>query len=758
MTGPVNWTEVLHAEAVFDGVDADACGFSGPHRLVTANWDLDQSYLINLQPTNFGRYKRPFRKELRELKRLVEEKALIQTTFDIPAEMRKYNPANEADEQVIKKLLENANEITRSFILDDEAARRNSARLRIIEEILNPGMTELLLECGQLGTYVKRWSGAAGTEVWRVYQLTYRFWVYEKLPQALITDHWRCGVRADGKPRKVTKKLGAQNVFVRTKTDLTKEGVNAEQYADLLHKGYVLFKKKYKGNLSKIFQETIRRFFNRGVEKRANGELVYKLPPAEEVPTYDQFYYWVDKEFGLVKRLFDKTPNTSHQKDLRGLTGKSTDDAPWSGHTYQIDSTTANVWLVSAYNSSWLIGRPIIYFVVDTASGCIVGVHITLGTPCWEAAALALYNAFSEKRAWLSHYGFDLAEGDQCFMPKAPIPRYVRADRAEMLSEAGRLTAKVMRFDLQFPGPYRPDLKPDVERIMLTSQTHYEWVLGAVLQRARERGERDYRLDSVFTLFEFTQIIIDFIRLYNLHAEKPSKLNDDARRMQPPIPPNPLHLWNFSIALEQGSPRYSTETTLIKEFFPSATATVTTLGVEYMGNVYRPHWEGPFAWGTKARQKQWRIPIAYHMARPDEIRCLNPETGEYEKLITKKSAEEMGHVQFEDIADKRVYEEIMERLRKPSAAQALSNSKSFVEGLQKKGLDRRRQAEEAGKALDAENVRGARAVEKAANAGMNIDELPDLVDSAAQASGSTTHTHSIYAYLMQERAKDASAE
>jgi len=747
-----NFKELLGVNAVIDAVDEEDCGFTGLHRVVTANWASDNSYLICLKPDRFKRYHKPFRQHLSHLKECLDGLSLVPATFAIPPAMRKLNPNDQHDAETIRKLLENANHLTREFILDEREAKRQAARIRVIEELLQPEMNELLLEGGQLGTYATKWSVQFKTPRWRVYQLCYRYWVFEQLPTALITDLANCGLIPEGKKREVKCKLGRKNLEVKTGHDPTRQGVNAEPFVDLLHKGYVLF---YQGNLMACYNETIRRFFNRGVEIALNGQVNYKLPPKHEVPTYHEFYYWVNKKFDVVKRLFDRTSSNKHQKDMRALSGSTVDDAPWAGHTYQIDSTTADVWLVSAVNRSWLIGRPIIYFVVDTSTGCIVGLHVTLGTPSWDAARLALYNAFSDKRDWLSHYGFNLKDDEPCFMPKAPIPTYIRADRGETLSGGARSTAAALRFNIQLPSAFRPDLKPDVERLFWTSKSHYAWVPGAVVARQRERGERDYRLDSVLTLYEFTRIVIDFVRIYNLHAEKPSKLNEEARAQVPPIPPNPLPLWNFSMEYSNGTPRYEAEDNLIKHFIPSAAAAVTERGVEFYGRVYRPNWDDPhFPWAVRARNNgSWRIPIAFNTSRPTELRCLDPDTGRYMRLITKRTAQEEGNLQLEDIADNSVYEKLMRNMRAPGVDQALSDSRSFQEAVVADAKALQAQAQANVGALKADAVRGARAAEQAFNRGADLDGMakePSATDSNAGNEEASSPSDSVVAYLLRE--------
>lgn len=742
--------EALAVNTVLDPVNAAVCGFDGLHRIVTANWITDEAYLISLTPQGKQKkFKRPFRKQLSELRRHIDEIAMVRSSFTIPGRMRMLNPFVERDQEAIKQLKASCEATLHRYVLDEKEAKRQLERLRVVEELLHPDFTKLALECGQLGSLVSKWASMWETTRFRVYQLCYKFWVFEQLPAALVTDYYLCGKRQDGEPRKVSTKLGRPNIFAKVgHGDADLEGINC-QPADvqLLQHGYTLF---YRGNLMSAYRETIRRFFNAGTEHSRDGTIRYLQKPDHEVPTYFQFRYWVNKKFDILARLNHRTPNSKKAKDLRELHGSTLEDSPYPGHTYQIDSTTADVWLVSAYNRSWLIGRPIIYFVVDSCTGCIVGLHITLGTPNAAAAKLALHNAFSDKREWLAHYGIAIGDNEQSWMPKAPIPRYVRADRAELFSFAGQQLSERMLFDLQFPGAYRPDLKPDVERIMWTSKCHYDWIPGAVNKRQMERGERDYRLDGKLTLYEFTQIILAFIRDYNQYAEKPSKLNADARSAIPPIPPNPLHLWNFGLSYLHGSPRYQTEETLIREFLPTSAASITKRGIEIAGFTYRPDWSTPnFPLAAYARNfHNLRIPVVYHPSMPATIKCLNRETGQYEILYAKPDSVEQ-YPQYEDTADRNVYEDLLERLRASSRRQEQSDTKTFMEGIIARATAERDQHKELGASLKSEDVRAARADERAFNKGDH-----DGLDTTPCAPAQLPAYSSVVEYLTSKAAEN----
>ena len=92
---------------------------------------------------------------------------------------------------------------------------------------------------------------------------------------------------------------------------------------------------------------------------------------APYVPSLKQFSYW-------NKKLFTK------------------DFSP--GDVFEIDSTVADVHLISSLNRRKVIGRPTIYTVVDRATRMIVGLHVSLYHASWRAARQALANCFMPKK------------------------------------------------------------------------------------------------------------------------------------------------------------------------------------------------------------------------------------------------------------------------------------------------------------------------------------------------------------------------
>ena len=77
-----------------------------------------------------------------------------------------------------------------------------------------------------------------------------------------------------------------------------------------------------------------------------------------------------------------------YEQENRPIMGSSTAEALGPGSIYQIDATVADVYLVSQFNRNWIIGRPVVYGVIDVFSRLVTGIYIGLEGPSWVGAMM----------------------------------------------------------------------------------------------------------------------------------------------------------------------------------------------------------------------------------------------------------------------------------------------------------------------------------------------------------------------------------
>lgn len=375
-------------------------------------------------------------------------------------------------------------------------------------------------------------------------------------------------------------------------------------------------------------------------------------------PSYDQFVYQAKKlpQFSVLQRR--RIGEKKWDRNFRSIVGKSSAEVLGPADRYQIDATIADIYLTSIYNRNWIIGRPVIYVVVDVFSGYIVGLYVGLEGPSWEGARLALLNAFTDKTDFLTRYGF----GPETEWLAHHIPVHVFADRAELLGDNALGLTTGLGITIDIASSYRPDWKGIVERKFgIANDTVIHFLPGAVLQRIRERGERDYALDGTLNLHEFAAIIIrDF-----LHFNKHHRYKDRCTpaMIEAGIPPTPAGLWRFGMDhLVGGTPCRSREE-IHAHLLPQGSASVREDGIHFQGLRYTSPYAMEQRWFEKARfDKRFRVNVKYHMETPERIwivgksaQSIRLEIHEAKLLDPYKRYEK---VRWEEAMDLLAYEDL----------------------------------------------------------------------------------------------------
>ncbi|MCO7034779.1 DDE-type integrase/transposase/recombinase, partial [Vibrio paracholerae] len=140
------------------------------------------------------------------------------------------------------------------------------------------------------------------------------------------------------------------------------------------------------------------------------------------------------------------------------------------GSRFEIDATIADIYLVSDSNRSWIVGRPVVYVVVDVFSRLIVGLYIGFENPSYVAAIQALQTAMTDKVALCHQYGIEIEAQD---WPAIGLPDAILADRGELLGSQIESLEKSFSVRVENTPPYRGDAKGIVERNFKTIQADF---------------------------------------------------------------------------------------------------------------------------------------------------------------------------------------------------------------------------------------------------------------------------------------------
>ena len=236
----------------------------------------------------------------------------------------------------------------------------------------------------------------------------------------------------------------------------------------------------------------------------------------ENTPSWNSFqhYFYRQEYHKKPQKVISRDGLSHYQRNGRPLYGAASD---WRGHigAYQMDATEADIYLVSRFDRSSVIGRPNVYLAVDSATQLIAGIYV--GMEAGENAVMAcLSNAASDKVVFCSRYGIEIYPEQ---WPSRGIPEEIITDKGREFT-GKRMEEFCRRYgcEMQSLPPFRPDRKGIVEKTFDLLQERYKPLLrgrGVIEADAQERWAVDYRKQAVLDLNDFTKIIIHCVLYLN---------------------------------------------------------------------------------------------------------------------------------------------------------------------------------------------------------------------------------------------------
>jgi hypothetical protein len=429
-----------------------------------------------------------------------------------------------------------------------------------------------------------------------IYNRLRQYWQRGQIPNALLPDFFEKGGK--GKKRTSGKaKRGAPNKYIHPH-----DGVNIDE-ATLakLRRGWKRFidSPGCKKSLQEAYIDTLGCYFliRREVQ---DGKLVPILPPAEQLPTFRQFYYWYKKEQNLEKSLKARLGEHAYSSNHRPLVGDTTKLAYGSGSEFQIDSTPGNHYLVSALDRSHVIGRPTLYFVIDRFSKAIVGMAVLIDAPSWVAAMIALENTLSDKVAFCAAHGIKIIEAE---WPCHHMSDALIGDKAEMISKNSDILVPNFNLDTNNTPSYEPTHKGIVEKVNHLVDLEVKNKIPGAVDPDKKPGDPDPRHEARLTLEAYRQCVIHAVLTYN----KTTQI-DEARMqklmIEDKVNPYPLDIWTWGIQIIH--PRVFDQKMIRKLLLPTDTASITHEGIQFRRLSYtceRARTEGWFIRKENGRPK-----------------------------------------------------------------------------------------------------------------------------------------------------------
>lgn len=569
------------------------------------------------------------------------------------------------------------------------------------------------------GPMVKQVSLDNGVTPRTIYSYLRKYWQRGKRKNALLPDDHKkggkgkerlVGAKKRGRPRKYSDEIGkGVNVDDETKKIFR---IAIKRYYETEKENSL--KDAYNLMIKDFYQEDYR--FENGVKKPI-------IIPPEQIPTFTQFKYWYEKEKNVRRSITTRKGEKAYELGHRPLLSSSNSEVIGPGSRYQIDATVGDIYLVSRYNRSWIIGRPVIYFIIDVFSRMVTGLYIGLEGPSWLGSMMAFANAAMNKATLCKDYEIEITEEE---WPCHHLPDALLADRGEMEGRLVETLINSLHVRIENTPPYRADWKGIVERYFKTVNTRVKPLLpGYIDIDFRKRGGKDYRLDAKLDIYQFTQIIIKCVLFYNnkwwmdKYSREDMMISDD-------VSPIPQELWKWGIANRSGRLRTFPEDIVKLNLMPVEKVTVTREGIRFKKWAYSCEKALKEMWFDIARNKgSWKLNASYDPRNMNYIYLRTEDGRGFEKCYLLESHSRFLNKSLDEINYLLEYEKMEKQKNAGNLVQSESDLTSDIEHIVKSAEEMTEMEKDShtSKSSKVKGIRNHRKFEKTVNREKEAFEL-----------------------------------
>jgi hypothetical protein len=486
---------------------------------------------------------------------------------------------------------------------NSKAAKRHEKRYNLIKPLVR-GENEVEIFIPRIrGERIEKRATDCVTTRQTISALLKLYWKRGMTFNALRTDLHKCG--NGGKRR---NPLGGKKVG-RPRWIKSGVGLNVnDEVRKKFKSGVDYYLSRKKPSIQDAHDKIIGLYFSSRVEA-ANGKTEVVLFPDNERPTRRQFRYFLENDESYRNRRIRREGQKQWDLHERPMPGTNTGDVQGPGDRFQVDATIADVYLLSQFDRRRIVGRPVIYFVIDVFSRLITGVYVGFEGPSWIGAMMVLVNMVTPKADYCRQIG--LNDFDPKDWPSAEASKTILADRGELASvELGKNITDKLGLSIENASPGRADLKALVERRFgIVPAKFKQFASGYVEPDAGERGAPDYRIKATMNLSEFTEMVVLAVIEHN--NEPISKFETPHGMIVDGLSPTPVNLWNWGIRHRSGALKRISVEEMMLNVMPMEKAKVTPHGIKFKGAYYSSATALRKDWFALARRKTWDVDVSF---------------------------------------------------------------------------------------------------------------------------------------------------
>ena len=444
-------------------------------------------------------------------------------------------------------------------------------RVKIMREIYNKYYTNFQKLCTRkAGVYLKELADANNLTYKTIRKYLVRYMQSGFDEHSLIDS--RKVVKKSEEKRVYTQKQGRPNIYKNKGKFLDDEDYSFfDEAISTIKKGRTsTYSSSYRLMLARNYVNSY---------QLADGTIKAEYKPPNEIPTFAQFYNYAKKKVSKVELDAIKTSVREQRNNQRLLLSDSLSSVTGPGDLFEMDECEIDCFLVSSYNPMYVIGRPILYFMVDVYSRAIVGYSLAFDNNSFIGATNCFKSLIDEKDELCRKNGIV-----NDFWPSDILPTRLRCDYgSEYISHQLERLCNDLGITKELATPGTGSLKGLVEQKFHQFHSFNKPLLenkGLITKRY----DSNHKETAALTIKDFETLVVTFIYTHNHSFMEKYPLTKKMRQKE--VKPTPIELWKYGVE-RYGSPRPIVNKEQFKySLLQDVNATLSRDGIKYDNFLY----------------------------------------------------------------------------------------------------------------------------------------------------------------------------
>lgn len=376
------------------------------------------------------------------------------------------------------------------------------------------------------------------------------------------------------KERNISTKLGRPSTG-----DITVGIIRNKEVDEHFDEAIKLYLNNRASTIKDAYDSMLLKYYTFSVSDK--NTLSKRLLPVNQRPTYTQFYNYLTSHIEKDEIEKAKTTKREQRNNSRLLLSDNLNNVNGPYSLVEVDECEVDVFLVSREDPNIVIGRPIVYVMIDIFTRLIVGVSVSLENNSIRGITNCLLNLIDDKKKLCEKYGIDSEDG---IWPDRYIPVRIRCDYgSEYISKEFERICNELNIQREVVTPGTGSLKGQVEQMFhqLHSGQNADFNNKGLIEK---RYDSTHKTKACLNIEEFKKIVYSAVVKHNCSYMENYPLTKDMRKKK--ILPIPYELWKYGIN-KYGEPKSIINDNSFRfTLLENVKASVSRDGVTYKGLKY----------------------------------------------------------------------------------------------------------------------------------------------------------------------------